>query len=231
MKRMILLSIIVLIIFYTLPVLADDIDSLLDNSTTAFNEKRVEDGLVALDKASQSAEEKKDYAACLKVGLAYAKLPPELERKDYAIDILNKGADFAVEQQKWTILWNFADTLENLNANDEAIAIYDQLFLKAAQIKDKDTIFELKKRYEQLYSTERVEVCAKMIDALTVQPPTNWQPLGESVRGNKETPPDAVQQTQRQIADQQVQSAMEYFIEKRKLAAQKKVKPMPTGNL
>lgn len=203
-----------------------EINSLLKDSASAFNEKRTQDGLTLLDKAAQLAEETQDAVMCLEIGRRYIELPGELERKGFAIYIFKKGAGFAKAQGKWAILPDFAMALQLIGERDSAIEIYDDIFIKAGEIKDIDAFGVLKVRYEELGDTERSELCGKMIEALTIPPPPDWQPLGETVRGPKKTS-DVTGRVQRQIADQQVQKTMEYFMEKKKLEEQKKKRPMP----
>lgn len=201
------------------------INSLLDDSKKAFVENRVEEGLTLLDKAAQIAKDEKDAAMCLKIGLEYLGLPREYERKSFASVILKNGAEFALAQQKWQILAEYAEILQELGEKDTAVEIYDNIFLKAGEMRDKDTVIELKKRYTQLGDAERADICQKMIDALTIAPPQDWQPLGESVRGAKQVD-TRVQQSQGALADQEVQGAMDYFREKKKQEQQKKNKPV-----
>lgn len=207
----------------------DEVNYLLDNSKKAFAEKKTEEGLLLLDKAAHTAETQKDAKACLKIGLTYAGLPNEFDRKEFAISILKKGAEFAMAEGDTLLLSEYAKTLKNLGEKDTTIQIYDYIFFKAGELKDKDTFSILKQKYEELGDTERAELCAKMIDALTIPPPPDWQPLGESVRGPK-TAPDSSQQYQRALSDQQVQATMDYFREKKKLEEQKKKKLMPTSD-
>lgn len=217
---------IVFLILFFIPLLhSDEIDSLLVDSSKAFSENKTEEGLILLDKAAQIAESRKNAKACLRVGSAYIDLPSELERKSFAVDILKKGAGFAIEGEKWPMLGDFAMALQHLGEKDSAIEMYDEIFLKAGELRDKETISVLETRYNELGDKERVDICRKMIEALTIPPPPNWKPLGETVRGPKEST-DVTGQVQSQIASQQVQKTMEYFIEKKRLEQQKKNKPM-----
>lgn len=218
--------IILIISLLSLYSYADEIDSLLNDSVKAFSEKRTEDGFILLDKAAQLAEESKDPKMCLEIGKRYNELPGELERKNFAIAIFEKGAGFAKAQGKWAMLADFALAMQLLGEKDSAIGVYDEIFIKAGELRDVDAFGVLKVRYEELGDPERAELCGKMIDALTIPPPPNWQLLGETVRGPKESS-DVTGQVQRQIADQQVQKTMEYFIEKKKLEEQKKKKLSP----
>lgn len=206
-----------------------EIDSLLDNSRKAFNEKRIEEGLILLDEAAQIAKTKKDADACLLVGLAYAELPNELERGAFAVDILQKGAEFAKGKKDYSLLGKYARELKGLGEKNTAIEIYDEIFLYAGELKDKDVFTTLKTKYEELGDSERAELCDKMLEALNPPPPPDWQPLGETIRGHKDVS-DASQQSQRFLADQEIQAAMDVIREKKKLkeAQKNKVSPFTT---
>lgn len=203
-----------------------EINSLLDNSKKAFNEKRIEEGLISLDKAAQLAETQKDANACLAVGLAYAGLPSELERKAFAVDILKKGSDFAKDKKDYSLLGKYAKELKDLGEKDTAIEIYDEIFLYAGELKDKDIFTALKTRYEELGDSERVGLCCKMIEALNPPPPPDWQPVGETIRDHKDVS-ETSQQSQRSLADQEVQATMDIIRERKKLKEAQKNKTMP----
>lgn len=205
----------------------DEISTLLDSSKKAINENNMEEGLILLDKAARLAEEQKDAEECLSVGLAYAGLPGELERKAFAVDILKKGAGFAEKEKDYTLLGKYAKAFKSLDEKDTAIKIYDEIFLYAGELKDKDVFTTLKTIYKELGDEERAGLCDKMIDALNLPPPPDWQPLGETIRNPKDVH-DVSQQSQRSLADQEIQATMDYIKEKRKLHEEKENRPMPS---
>ena len=207
----------------------NELDSLLSGASKAFKENRIEEGLISLDTASQIAESQKNIKACLEIGLLYKDLPAELERNVFAADILKKGYRFAAEQKKWHILGKFAEALGELGEKDTAVEIYDIIFLQAGKNKDKDTFIALKKKYQKLGDSERVEFCDKMIKALTITPPPGQPVPIQTVRDPKRQPPMQVQQMQRQLSDQEIQQTLEYFREKKQLEHDKKKKITPSN--
>lgn len=202
------------------------IKTLLVTANKALEENKTEEALISLDAAVQIAESEKDPQACLEIALLYEKLPAELERKEFAIDILEKGAVFAEQQKKLPLLWEFAGLLMEFGRNDSAIRLYDQLFIEAGQEKDKYDFIALKGQYEKLGDQERVALCDKMIKIISI-PPANWPLVGETIRGPKQTSSPQVQQYNRQLADQEIHQTVEHLQEKRQLEEDKKKRTYP----
>lgn len=220
----VILSIIVLLSVFLYSDV-NEINSLLNSASRAFDEKKTEYGLALLNKVAKMAEEQKDSQACFKIGLEYKELGGKLS----AISILRKGAGFAIDQERWTLVGEYAMALQGIEGGrDIALDLYDRLFMRAGMLRDKDTISVLQKKYKELGYYKRAELCTKMIDILSMPPPANWPLSGETVRDAKSVS-DVSQQCTRSLADQEIKATMEYFLEMKRLKEQRKKRPLPGG--